>query len=175
MAGEVMQGDAAGAGHGHVVQELDLVLGEIVVVGPVERAPQATVQEIELFRFWTIHALCCSVAGMTAAPAAQTLALLDTWAIHNRIHLFLLEALSPEALVGELASGGRDVAHQFGHIHDVRLMWLKAAAPDLLDGLDKFGQAGTPTADALAAALTASGAAISTLLERGFESGRINS
>jgi uncharacterized damage-inducible protein DinB len=99
--------------------------------------------------------------------------LLDTWAIHNRIHLYFLAALSPDALRGQLASGGRDVAHQFAHTHDVRLMWLKSAAPDLLDGLAKFGSTAVPATEDLAAALSASGDAIATLLVRAFESGRV--
>jgi uncharacterized damage-inducible protein DinB len=101
--------------------------------------------------------------------------LLDTWRIHNRIHLYVLEALSPEALRGKLASGGRDVAHQFAHVHDVRLMWLKASAPDLLDGLDKLGGLAEPDAALLAASLTASAEAIQTLISRGLETGRIKS
>jgi uncharacterized damage-inducible protein DinB len=156
-----------------MVQELQLVLGEIIVIGPVEGPPESTVQEIELFRFWTIHVLCCSVLGMTAAPLLDLTAVLDTWAIHNRVHLYLLGALSPDALRGQLSSGGRDIAHQFAHVHDVRLMWLKSAAPDLLEGLDKFGSDRAPSSDDLARALTVSGEAIATLLERGFETGRI--
>src|SRR5258708_35373625 len=103
---------------------------------------------------------------------ATDAALLDTWAIHNRIHLYLLEALSDDALRGQLSSGGRDVAHQFAHTHDVRLMWLKASAPDLLDaGLAKFGSDGAPSGPELAAALAASGEAIAALLARGFSTG----
>jgi uncharacterized damage-inducible protein DinB len=101
--------------------------------------------------------------------------LLDTWAIHNRIHLYVLEALSPEALQGKLASGGRDVAHQFAHVHDVRLMWLKAAAPDLLGSLEKLSGGDAPDQARLATSLQASSEAIATLIGRGLESGRIKS
>jgi uncharacterized damage-inducible protein DinB len=113
---------------------------------------------------------------MTAA-ASPSLAdqLLDTWHINNRIHLFLLEALSPDALRGQLSSGGRDVAHQFAHAHDVRLMWLKAAAPDLLSGLDKLGSVAAPDHTQLAGALEASSDAMATLIARGLETGRIKS
>jgi uncharacterized damage-inducible protein DinB len=64
--------------------------------------------------------------------------LLDTWVIHNRIHLYLLDAIAPEALEGVSASKGRSVAAQFAHIHNVRLMWLSSAAPELMDGLQKL-------------------------------------
>jgi uncharacterized damage-inducible protein DinB len=155
------------------MQQLQLVLGDSVVVRPAQRPPQSTVQIVELFSLWTIHCLCCSVAGVTDAPRDCPAALLDTWAIHNRIHLYLLEALSDDALRGQLASGGRDVAHQLAHVHDVRLMWLNAAAPDLLDGLRKFGSASAPSAADLSAALTTSGDAISTLIDHGLQTGRI--
>jgi uncharacterized damage-inducible protein DinB len=101
--------------------------------------------------------------------------LLDTWHIHNRIHLFLLDALSPDALRGKLSSGGRDVAHQFAHVHDVRLMWLKAAAPDLLGDLPKLGDVPEPDHVQLSTALEASSQAIHALLERGLETGRVKS
>jgi len=62
---------------------------------------------------------------------------LETWDIHNRINLYLLEATEPAALSSLSASKGRTVGEQFAHLHNVRLMWLKAAAPDLLAGLTK--------------------------------------
>lgn len=104
--------------------------------------------------------------------------LLETWQIHNRINLYLLEAIAPEALGGVSASGGRSVALQFAHMHTVRLMWLKEAAPDL-----HAAQTSLPTKtkadkeaitkDTLRNYLTSSGGAIAALLKLGFETGRI--
>src|SRR5262249_17219985 len=55
-------------------------------------------------------------------------------------------------------------------IHNVRLMWLKAAAPDLLTGLAKIeGTSGDKKE--LAAALTASGEAIAKLVEKAIANG----
>src|SRR5947209_7051124 len=62
---------------------------------------------------------------------------LGAWEIHNRINLYLLDAIETEHLSDHSASKGRSVGEQFAHIHNVRLMWLKAAAPDLLKGLSK--------------------------------------
>lgn len=96
---------------------------------------------------------------------------LDTWRINNRINLYLLDAITPAALAGVAASKGRSVGQQLAHLHNVRLMWLKSAAPDLLVGLEKL----EPQADhaALRLALTASGAAIEELLRRGLVSGKV--
>jgi uncharacterized damage-inducible protein DinB len=50
-------------------------------------------------------------------------------------------------------------------VHNVRLMWLKSAAPALLQGLDKLAADAETTPDELGAALAASGAAVSRLIE----------
>src|SRR2546430_1946100 len=39
--------------------------------------------------------------------------ILDSWNIHNRINLYLLDAISPAALIGVSASKGRNVGEQF--------------------------------------------------------------
>lgn len=94
----------------------------------------------------------------------------DAWRIHNRIHLYLLEAIPEDQLPIKLAKG-KSVGGQFTHIHNVRLMWLKASAPELMDGQTKL------EADALrpqiAAALTESGAAIEALLTTGIAAGKV--
>jgi len=99
--------------------------------------------------------------------------LIDTWAIHNRINLYILDAIPPEALEGVSASKGRSVAAQFAHIHNVRLMWIKAAMPDLLAGLDKIESKPMPTPDQLRAGLITSGVAMESLLRAGLAAGRI--
>lgn len=92
--------------------------------------------------------------------------LVETWVIHDRINRYLLDAVPAEALGATIGPKHRSVYQLFAHLHNVRLMWLKAAAPDLLDGLAKLeGTVGE--AAALAAALTASGQAIAELVRRG--------
>jgi uncharacterized damage-inducible protein DinB len=55
-------------------------------------------------------------------------AVLRSFAIHNRIHLYLLDALSPEVWSATPPGGkGRTIAAMVSHIHKVRLMWLQAA------------------------------------------------
>ena len=101
--------------------------------------------------------------------------LLDTWNIHNRINLFLLDAIPPEALTGVSASKGRSVGEQFAHIHNVRLMWLKAAAPELMEGLEKIEKEAAVDKTLLMRSLDESGRAIEMLLQKGIESGKIKS
>jgi uncharacterized damage-inducible protein DinB len=56
-------------------------------------------------------------------------------------------------------------------MHNVRLMWLKAAAPDLLTGLDKIEKDSGASAAALGKALAASAAAITALVARALAGG----
>ena len=101
--------------------------------------------------------------------------LLDTWRIHNRINLYLLDAVAPEALADVGPTKGRSVAEALAHLHNVRLMWLKEAAPDLLEmlALEKLEKGAALDHTSLRAALERSGTAVERLLERGLESGRI--
>jgi uncharacterized damage-inducible protein DinB len=95
--------------------------------------------------------------------------LLESWAIHDRINQYLLAAVPAGALGDVSASKGRSVAEQFAHIHNVRLMWLKSAAPDLLEGLAKLEKESEQAK--LGESLSASALAIGELLRRSFASG----
>ena len=64
--------------------------------------------------------------------------LLETWQIHDRINFYLLDSIDAPSLATHSASKGRSVGEQFAHVHNVRLMWLKSAAPELLKGLTKI-------------------------------------
>jgi uncharacterized damage-inducible protein DinB len=97
---------------------------------------------------------------------ADTLAeqMVETWRIHDRIHRYLLDAVPAEALGSVSASKGRTVGEQMAHVHNVRLMWLKSAAPELLQGLEKVDKPTAGDREALASALEASGRAVEALL-----------
>jgi uncharacterized damage-inducible protein DinB len=96
--------------------------------------------------------------------------LIETWNIHDRINRYLLAAVPDTALGTALAPKHRTVYQLFAHIHNVRLMWLKPAAPELLAGLAKLeGTDGDKAA--LATALDASGRAIADLLRKALAAG----
>ena len=97
--------------------------------------------------------------------------LLDTWQIHDRINVYLLDAVEPAALQSHSASKGRSVGEQFAHIHNVRLMWLKSADPDLLTGLTKIENADAGDKKLLKKSLVDSGKAIGILLTRSLANG----
>jgi uncharacterized damage-inducible protein DinB len=97
--------------------------------------------------------------------------ILETWEIHNRINLYLLEATEPAALNSVSASKGRTVGEQFAHLHNVRLMWLKASAPDLLAGLAKIEKEQTRDKKFLRKSLENSSKAIALLLGQSLKQG----
>jgi uncharacterized damage-inducible protein DinB len=98
---------------------------------------------------------------------------IETWNIHNRINRYVLDALPAEALGVVAPTKGRTVFQLFAHVHNVRLLWLKASAPELMEGLEKL-EGTNGTHEQLWTALEASGRAIEALLRNGFaEGGRV--
>ena len=97
--------------------------------------------------------------------------LVETWQIHDRINLYLLDAIDAQSLGSHSASKGRSVGEQFAHIHNVRLMWLKSAAPELLKDLVKVENEQANDKKLLAKSLTDSGKAIASLLTQSLETG----
>ncbi|MCO5947566.1 DinB family protein [Mucilaginibacter flavidus] len=98
--------------------------------------------------------------------------LTETWQIHNRINLYLLDAIDKGNLGDISTSKGRTVGEQFAHMHNVRLMWLKAADPVLLTGLDKVEKDNISKAK-LEEALKASSLAIEQLFEKAGPDGKV--
>ncbi len=98
--------------------------------------------------------------------------LIESWEINNRINLYLLDSLAEEHLLAVAASKGRNTGEQFAHIHNVRLMWLKAAAPALLEGQTKIDK-GELSKEMLSKALCESSTAMSALLQQGFATGKV--
>lgn len=97
--------------------------------------------------------------------------LLETWEIHARINLYLLDAVPPEALGHRWASKGRTVGEQLAHVHNVRLMWLREAAPELLEGLARVEKEAAADHALLRGSLEASAAAVSALLRKALAAG----
>ena len=98
----------------------------------------------------------------------------ETFSIHNRINLYLLDAISEPQLADILTeTKGRNAGEQFAHIHNVRLMWLKASAPELLTGLEKIEKEDALQKEKLLKGLEQSGEAIVQLLDNAGITGRV--
>lgn len=100
--------------------------------------------------------------------------IVETWEIHNRINLYLLNDLKENRyLIDQSSSKGRTVGEQFAHIHNVRLMWLSQSQPILLKGLDKIDKEKLIDKKLLKSCLISSGKAISKFLDSALVEGRV--
>lgn len=57
--------------------------------------------------------------------------LLDSWDVHNKMLYKLYDAIPPQYFATER---GRSVGSSFVHINNMRLQWIKAARPKLMEG-----------------------------------------
>jgi uncharacterized damage-inducible protein DinB len=86
------------------------------------------------------------------------------------VTLKVLDGLPPEALRATLSKrGGRDIARQFAHVHDVRTAWLRK--PDIPDGVTRFAKRESPPSAELRKALDESADAIERLIRRSCAAG----
>jgi uncharacterized damage-inducible protein DinB len=99
--------------------------------------------------------------------------LLETWAIHNRVNLYLLDAIPETALSNIGPSKGRSVGAQFAHLHNVRLMWLQSADKALASTLAKVEAEGSQEKGLLGAMLSASADAIASLVRAAGAEGKV--
>ena len=99
--------------------------------------------------------------------------LVESWQINHRVTLKLLNALSDEALHATLSSrGGRDVARQLAHVHEVRLTFAEiTSTTNRLAKLPHFARSETPTKKELQKALDASAKAIETTIRDAYANG----
>jgi uncharacterized damage-inducible protein DinB len=98
--------------------------------------------------------------------------IIETWEINNKIDLYLLNSIDEEHLSSISLSKGRTVAEHFAHIHNVRLMWLKEAQPELLTTVHKIEKENI-TKKNLIEQLIKSGIAISNMIELALEVGKL--
>ena len=96
--------------------------------------------------------------------------LIETWNIHDRINRYLLKAVPDDALGSALGPKHRTIYQLFAHMHNVRLLWLKSAAPELLASLAKI-EGATGDKASLVNALENSGQAIASLLQKALAAG----
>ena len=99
--------------------------------------------------------------------------LIEAWQINHRVTLNLLKALPDEALRATLSTrGGRDVARQLAHVHEVRAGWAETTTKANREAkLPHFAKGESPSKKELQAALDASAAGIETTIRESWASG----
>lgn len=98
--------------------------------------------------------------------------IIETWEIHNRINLYLLNSIDEAHLFSVSLTKGRTVAEHFAHIHNVRLMWLQSGMPELLATVEKI-EKGSITKELLVDQLNLSGIALSKMIEKALSEGKL--
>lgn len=98
--------------------------------------------------------------------------IIETWEIHNRINLYLLNSIDETHLSSVSLSKGRTVAEHFAHIHNVRLMWLQSGMPELLTTVEKI-EKGSITKELLINQLNLSAIALSKMIEKALSEGKL--
>ena len=99
--------------------------------------------------------------------------LVESWQINHRVTLKLLNALSEDALHATLSTrGGRDVARQLAHVHEVRLTFAEITSKtNRLAKLPYFAKGETPNKKQLKSALATSAQAIETTIREAWANG----
>jgi uncharacterized damage-inducible protein DinB len=98
--------------------------------------------------------------------------IIDTWEINNRINLHLIDAIDEGNFADIAASKGRTVGEQLSHIHNVRLLWLNAAMPELMKKVKKI-EKDSITKQFIKEQFNESGKAISLMIDKGLIDGKI--
>lgn len=99
--------------------------------------------------------------------------LIEAWQINHRVTLKLLKALPDEALHATLSTrGGRDVAHQLAHVHEVRISWAEITSKTNREPkLPHFAKGAAPSKKQLTAALEISAKGIETTISEAWAKG----
>ncbi len=91
--------------------------------------------------------------------------LAEAWATNCRINRLLLDTITDEGMDCTLSKrGGRGVAGEFAHVHNIRLAHLEKRAKHLAVGVPKLSPSDHPPKQELISALDASDPAIAELL-----------
>jgi len=108
------------------------------------------------------------MAKVAAKPFALSEALLQAYEINDRINHYLIDNLPPAAWRAEPPQGkGRTIAAIVAHMHNVRVMWLKATAKEsqIPEQLDRLSVSPSQAKKALAASREGLAAVLKTALE----------
>jgi uncharacterized damage-inducible protein DinB len=91
--------------------------------------------------------------------------LLEAWRTNHRITLYLIDHISDDGMTCTLSKhGGRNVAGQLAHMHNVRVWSLQKRAKDLANGLTTFESKTSPGKSELREALATSSGALESFL-----------
>ena len=96
--------------------------------------------------------------------------LLETWTIHHKMNILLLNNITDSGLQKTLSSrGGRTVYQQWVHIRNVRMQWLEVCAKDIFKKYQILDKEAPVDRKKLLQSLTDSAKGIEELLSRSWD------
>jgi hypothetical protein len=96
--------------------------------------------------------------------------LVEAWQINHRVTIRLLDTLLEDALRATLSTrGGRDVARQLAHVHEVRVRRVEGAGKAFASDLPHFDKGESPAKEKLKSLLNASAAAVEKVIRHSWE------
>ncbi|MCX6641130.1 MAG: hypothetical protein NTW14_11755 [bacterium] len=96
--------------------------------------------------------------------------ILETWRIHQRITLLFLENVPEEGFKATLSQrGGRDVARQMAHVHNVRVVRLTSFSKKIGNPVKEFAADYSPTKTELLEAFRQTGEVMEKYIEKCIE------
>ena len=98
--------------------------------------------------------------------------LLDTWQIHHKMNLLLMDNITDAGMQKTLSTrGGRTVYLQLVHMHNVRMQWLEICAKDIFKKYKVLDKEAPFDQKALRKAFEDSAKGIGELLSRSWDEG----
>lgn len=99
---------------------------------------------------------------------------IENWQTSNRVNLAVIEELPADALNSTLSTrGGRTIALQFAHMHNVRYTWLEVCSKSHLKNMAKIDKEAKLDKKALQNELTKSANAIAEYLATADDNGKL--
>ncbi|MBI1258465.1 MAG: hypothetical protein GC204_13440 [Chloroflexi bacterium] len=104
---------------------------------------------------------------------------LEAWDTHQQMFWLLFDAIEPDAFAGKpTGMSGRSVGNIFAHLNNLRIDWMKASAPELIDGLMRIpvkskAERESIRKDQLRPALEKSGAAMRRMFAGALDKGKL--
>jgi uncharacterized damage-inducible protein DinB len=99
--------------------------------------------------------------------------LIETWLMSHEVNRYLLGNIPEDALGHAYDKRTRTVRQQFMHIHNVRLMWLKVAAPQMMGSLTSFDMESEPGLQEISSSLDVSAEVMERFLAESEAKGKV--
>ena len=118
--------------------------------------------------FYKVYSRSSTMGSRFSLKFLKMQNLIETWEINQKMNELLINGITEEYFSDRAISKSRSAGEQLTHLHNVRLMWLAAAMPELLPLQKKFEKEESFSKQTLIEEMKKSSQAISALLKQDF-------